>query len=135
MFPRVAPAIAVAIQQLPADLKLKAAQAFLKTEVKSSEVECPVVLERNVTFQKGITVKGFHDNPQTRKENTEVPSKAPKFSKRGWLLFKFLILEHDNVDQLYLSGWTSGEHNLSRSPYVSNLLCYAECSILTPLAR
>lgn len=101
---KVAPAIAVAIQQLPADLKSKAAQAFLKTEVKSSEVECPVVLERNVTFQKGITVKGFHDNPQTRKENTEVPSKTPKFSKRGWLLFKFLILEHDNVDQLYLSG-------------------------------
>lgn len=31
---KVAPAIAVAIQQLPADLKLKAAQAFLKTEVK-----------------------------------------------------------------------------------------------------
>lgn len=97
---KVAPSIAVAIQQLPADLKSKAAQAFLKTEVKSSEVECPVMLESNVTFQKGITVKGFHDNPQTRKENTEVPSKAPKFSKRddGGLCGKSKSINPDITD-------------------------------------
>lgn len=99
---KVAPSVAVAMQKLPADLKLKAAQLFLNREVKSSEGEYPVVWESKITLQRGITVQGCNDNPQTGKENT-VPSQAQKFSKRGFLLdlvFKFLILEHDNTDQL-----------------------------------
>lgn len=99
---KVAPSVAVAMQKLPADLKLKAAQLILNTEVKSSEGECPVVWESKITLQRGITVQGCYDNPQTGKENT-VPSQAQKFSKRGFLLdlaFKFLILEHENIDQL-----------------------------------
>ncbi|XP_058226812.1 cyclin-A2-3-like isoform X2 [Rhododendron vialii] len=78
---KVAPSVAVAMQKLPADLKLKAAQLFLNTEVKSSEGECPVVWESKITLQRGITVQGCYDNPQTGKENT-VPSQAQKFSKR-----------------------------------------------------
>ncbi|KAG5537620.1 hypothetical protein RHGRI_024910 [Rhododendron griersonianum] len=78
---KVAPSVAVAMQKLPADLKLKAAQLILNTEVKSSEGECPVVWESKITLQRGITVQGCYDNPQTGKENT-VPSQAQKFSKR-----------------------------------------------------
>lgn len=91
---KVAPSIAVALQKLPADLKLKAAQAFVKTEVA-----CPVVWESNKTLQRGTAVKGFCDDPQTGKENTEVPSQAQKFAKRGCLPLKFLIFKHDNIDQ------------------------------------
>ena len=92
---RVTPSIGEQMQQLPADSKTKVAQESVKTELKSSKVECSMNCENTITCQTGITVKAHADNPQTRKQNKEVPSQLQNFSKRGYLLFRFLISEHN----------------------------------------
>ncbi|GFY97010.1 hypothetical protein Acr_11g0013160 [Actinidia rufa] len=92
---RVTPSLAAQMQQLPADSKTKTAQESVKIELKSSKVECSMNCESNIACQTGITVKAHADNPQTRKQNKEVPSQLQNFSKRGCLLFRFLISEHN----------------------------------------
>ncbi|THG22778.1 hypothetical protein TEA_024703 [Camellia sinensis var. sinensis] len=77
---KVAPSVAVQMQQLPAESKTKIAQETAKTEV-----ECSVKLVDNIPCQTGITVKGCAiDNHLLGKQNTELPLQL-KFSERGFL--------------------------------------------------
>ncbi|KAI7986007.1 Cyclin-A2-4 [Camellia lanceoleosa] len=79
---KVAPSVAVQMQQLPAESKTKIAQETAKTEVESLEVECSVKLVDNIPCQTGITVKGCAiDNHLLGKQNTELPLQL-KFSER-----------------------------------------------------
>ncbi|KAF5935876.1 hypothetical protein HYC85_027005 [Camellia sinensis] len=74
---KVAPSVAVQMQQLPAESKAKIAQETAKTEV-----ECLVKLVDNIPCQTGITVKGCAiDKHLLGKQNTELPLQL-KFSER-----------------------------------------------------
>ncbi|XP_057514675.1 cyclin-A2-4-like isoform X2 [Actinidia eriantha] len=99
---RVTPSIGAQMQQLPADSKTKVAQESGKTELKSSKVECSMNCESNIICQTGITVKAHADNPQTSKQNKEVPSQLQNFSKRDkvGLCGKLMISTNPDITEI-----------------------------------
>ncbi|XP_057504501.1 cyclin-A2-4 isoform X1 [Actinidia eriantha] len=99
---RVTPSLAAQMQQLPTDSKTKIAQESVKIELKSSKVECSMNCESNIACQTGITVKAHADNPQTRKQNKEVPSQLQNFSKRDnvGLCGKLMISTNPDITEI-----------------------------------